>query len=78
MTMKKEPATIPAGQFKARCLALLDQVQQTGESIIVTKRGRPVVTVNPLKPKRYKPLRGSGMILGDIMAPPWGKWEMDR
>jgi prevent-host-death family protein len=34
--------TIPAGEFKAKCLALLDEVAATGEEIIVTKRGKPV------------------------------------
>jgi len=34
--------TIPAGEFKAKCLALLDEVAATGQEIIVTKRGKPV------------------------------------
>jgi prevent-host-death family protein len=40
--------TIPAGQFKARCLRLLDEVAETGETIVVTKRGRPVAKVEPV------------------------------
>ena len=40
--------TIPAGRFKAQCLKLLDEVAETGETIIVTKRGRPVATVRPV------------------------------
>ena len=44
MTMTR---TIPAGEFKARCLALLDEVSRTGEEIIVTKRGKPVARVVP-------------------------------
>jgi prevent-host-death family protein len=38
--------TVPAGQFKAKCLALLDEVAATGEEIVVTKRGRPVARVS--------------------------------
>jgi prevent-host-death family protein len=38
--------TVPAGQFKARCLAMLDEVAATGEEIIVTKRGRAVARVS--------------------------------
>ena len=34
--------TITATEFKAKCLALLDQVQATGETIVITKRGRIV------------------------------------
>lgn len=77
MTMKP-PATIPAGEFKAKCLAILDRVQRTGEPVTVTKHGRPVATVQPLQPNKYKSLRGSVVYVGDVMTPPWGKWEMDR
>lgn len=40
--------TIPAAQFKARCLKLLDEVAETGETIVVTKRGKPVARVEPV------------------------------
>jgi len=39
--------TVSASQFKAQCLAMLDEVAATGEGIIVTKRGRAVVRVSP-------------------------------
>jgi prevent-host-death family protein len=38
--------TVSASQFKARCLAMLDEVAATGEEIVVTKRGRPVARVS--------------------------------
>ena len=41
MTMDKK-LEVAAGEFKARCLALLDEVAETGREIIVTKRGKPV------------------------------------
>ncbi len=41
---------IRASDFKARCLALLDEVAQTRTSIVVTKRGRPVARLVPLGP----------------------------
>lgn len=41
--------TVPAGEFKAKCLALLDQVAQTGEEVVVTKRGKPVARLLPLE-----------------------------
>jgi prevent-host-death family protein len=44
--------TIPASQFKAKCLALLDEVAATGESIVVTKRGKPVAQVVPAEEPR--------------------------
>jgi len=39
---------ISASQFKARCLALLDQVAEGGGELVVTKRGRPVARVVPI------------------------------
>ena len=39
---------ISASQFKARCLALLDQVAEGGGELVVTKRGRPVAKVVPV------------------------------
>ena len=33
--------TIKASEFKARCLKLMDEVAQSGEEIVITKRGHP-------------------------------------
>jgi prevent-host-death family protein len=38
---------IPAAKFKEQCLALLDRVD--GEGIIITKRGRPVAKLIPIR-----------------------------
>jgi prevent-host-death family protein len=40
---------IPAGRFKAQCLALLDDVATSGEPIVVTKRGKPVARLVPIE-----------------------------
>ena len=37
--------TIAASDFKARCLAILDDVARTGERILIVKRGKPVASV---------------------------------
>ena len=37
--------SMPAGQFKAKCLAVIDEVNQTGEPVVITKRGKPVARV---------------------------------
>lgn len=34
--------SINASDFKARCLAILDRVQATGERVVILKRGRPI------------------------------------
>ncbi len=39
--------TIAASEFKAKCLALLDEVAETKETLVVTKRGKPVAQVVP-------------------------------
>lgn len=73
--MKKHVA---AGRFKANGLALLDEVAGTGEPIVVTKRGRPVAEVVPLRGARRRSLRGSVTAHGDIVAPVLGPWDVDR
>jgi prevent-host-death family protein len=75
MTMSASTMTIRATDFKARCLALLDRVQRTGESIIVTKRGRAVAELRPTRPAKVKSLRGSLTYHGDIVAPLDIKWN---
>lgn len=49
VTMAKLLRTIPAGEFKARCLALIDEVAETGRSLVITKRGKPVARVVPVE-----------------------------
>jgi prevent-host-death family protein len=63
---------IPAGKFKAHCLSIMDDVQATGEAVIVTKRGKPVAKVMPVASER-KPLlgfmAGEFKIVGDVESP---------
>jgi prevent-host-death family protein len=75
MTMVKKPASIPAGEFKARCLALLDRVAETGEELVVTKRGRPVARLLPVEPP--PPLRGSVVWEGDLISPIEEDWAAE-
>lgn len=71
--------TIAAGKFKAECLALLDRVASTGEPLVVTKRGKPVAQVVPVRARRRRSLLGSVTFHGDIVSGPiLGDWEMDR
>jgi prevent-host-death family protein len=75
MTMVMQ--TISASQFKARCLALLDDVAETGGEIVVTKRGRPVAKVVPVEDSADD-LRGSVTYLvseGELLAPIDVEWE---
>lgn len=65
--------TIQASKFKAKCLALMDEVARTGETIVVTKNGRPVAELRPHRGPRAKSLiglhKGQVKIKGDIISP---------
>jgi prevent-host-death family protein len=78
MTRKKVPATISAAEFKARCLQLMDAVAETGETIVVTKRGRAVAVLAPARRARtsaFGVMKGRAKILGDLVAPIDVAWE---
>ena len=70
---------IKASEFRAKCLALLDEVEQTGDRLVITKKGKPVAELVPHKPaKRRSPLgifKGRMEILGDIISPIDVEWE---
>jgi antitoxin (DNA-binding transcriptional repressor) of toxin-antitoxin stability system len=76
------PTTIAAGEFKAKCLKLLDKVIEERESLIITKRGKVVAhLIPPPSDKWVDPfgaLRGSGTIIGDIISPLEDEWEANR
>lgn len=73
--------TINASYFKARCLAILDRVRETGERIVILKRGRPVAELWPpsQSESRYpqSELKGTVTVVGDIVGPavPEHHWD---
>jgi prevent-host-death family protein len=61
-----------AGSFKANCLAVMDEVQAKHETVVITKRGKPVAKLVPLNTETdeiYNFLAGKGTITGDIVSP---------
>ena len=62
---------VSASELKAKCLALLDEVDNSGHAITVTKRGRPVATLQPVKKRSWKSPKGAWIgkvkIVGDIV-----------
>ena len=67
--------TMAASEFKAKCLAILDEVARTGERIVILKRGKPVAqlgpatqTVDGFPQDRLRAL--GGVEVGDIVSPP--------
>jgi len=68
------PETMPISEFKATCLKVIDQVKNTGISIIVTKRGEPYALVSkPPDPQKQETWMGKYkkeiVITGDIIEP---------
>ena len=76
MTMSKR-RVMAAAAFKAECLAVLDRVAATGETVVITKRGQPVAEVVPLKGAVSKTLRGSVTTHGDLTQPVLGDWDLE-
>jgi prevent-host-death family protein len=73
------PKTMSAAEFKAKCLDVLDRVAAGHETVVVTKRGRPVAQVVPLvrRPKRlWGAMKGEVEIRGDIVSPLDMPWEV--
>lgn len=73
-----QTATISAAEFKAKCLELMDSVSETGTPIVVTKRGRPVAMLAPMRPSRNALrgiMKGRIRILGDIVSPIDVVWD---
>ncbi|HEX2886162.1 type II toxin-antitoxin system prevent-host-death family antitoxin [Vineibacter terrae] len=73
--------TMKASECKAKFLAVLDEVAATGEPVTVTKNGKPIGQIVPLrgKPKTiFGALKGSFEIVGDIVGPQEPDWDEDR
>ena len=71
------PASIGAGDFKARCLKLLDEVALSREPLVITKHGRPVAKLVPIpqETELFGALAGSVRHEGDIVAPVDAVWS---
>lgn len=65
-------ATIQASEFKAKCLALMERVAATGETLVITKNGRPVAELHRYTPGRADSpfgLHRQLKITGEVIAP---------
>lgn len=74
--------TVGVTEFKAKCLVYLDQVEQHGGQITITRRGRPVAVLGRAKPTAWKSPRnswaGKARIVGDIVnCDTSDLWELD-
>ncbi len=71
--------SIAAGEFKTRCLTLMEDVRSTRETIVITKRGKPVAKLVPADEERkfIGRLKGVIRVVGDIESPS-DDWESSR
>ena len=76
----KAKQTFPISEFKAKCIAIMRRVHRTKTSVIVTVRGKPLASIDPVfEPVRTRRLGGQANaveIHGDIVgADLEGEWE---
>ncbi len=69
-----------AGKFKAKCLAVMDQVAESGEPVVITKHGKAIAKLVPADNKGddiFGYMAGKVKIVGDIVEPiiPLEDWE---
>lgn len=71
----QSPREIPAGEFKAKCLALMDRVRERREEYVITKHGKAVAKLVPVSDEDVKPqsafgwMKGTVIEYGDIISP---------
>ncbi len=70
-------STIAAGEFKAKCLKLLDMVAENREPLVITKHGKPVARVVPMPAEEniVGSMKGSVLWMGDIISPIDVEWD---
>lgn len=74
---------MPAAQFKAHCLRVMDEVNRTRQPVVITKKGKPVaklVPADPLPHDVFDCLKNVFKVVGDIESPavPPEDWEVVR
>jgi prevent-host-death family protein len=69
---------IKASEFKAKCLAIMDEVARTGAAVVITKNGKPVAELVPHRARKQSArgiLKDELFITGDIIAPIDVAWD---
>jgi len=72
---------IPAGEFKAKCLKLMDEVQARHQPIIITKHGKPVAQLVPIEDsvvENFGCMQGMITIQEDIVKPMDVTWDAEH
>lgn len=76
---------MPAGEFKAKCLMVMDKVKKYGQPVTITKHGKAVATLVPAKEgdseqvvSPFGVMSGSAEIKGDIVTAIDERWDADE
>jgi prevent-host-death family protein len=83
MRAKATERVVKAGEFKAKCLELMDEVAASGDVIVITKWGKPVAKLGPIDERPgalFGFLKGNFTYVGDVISPvevEWGPAEPD-
>jgi prevent-host-death family protein len=81
MDRSNKSLCIPAAEFKAKCLRLLDEVAHRRSPIVITKRGKPIAKLVPIEEEPidlFGYMAGTAKICGDIVEPTGEIWEADE
>jgi prevent-host-death family protein len=74
--------SIPAGEFKQKCLSLMEEVASNREELVITKHGRPICKLSPLPNRkrlsRFGWMKNSLTIHGDLTQPVQESWEINQ
>ncbi len=69
---------IAAGEFKAKCLSMIDEVAETGAAYVITKRGKPMARLVPLAEQEPADLLGSVLFEDDLVSPIGEPWDAEQ
>ena len=72
---------VKAGEFKSKCLRIMDKVKRTKRRVIITKRNKPVAQLLPIEENTilaYGCMKDTVEILGDILSPIDEVWDADH
>jgi antitoxin (DNA-binding transcriptional repressor) of toxin-antitoxin stability system len=80
MAMTTVTPTISKGKLKARMLEIFREIEQSGQELIVTDNGKPVLKIATIMPKKsveevFGDLYGTAVIREDINTPTIDEWE---
>ena len=73
--------SIAAGEFKARCLELVNQVRERRAELVITRHNKAVAKLVPVAEHAaeiFGHLKGTVTYSGDIVAPTGESWHAER